>query len=335
MTTKTRPSPRIAVIVPAYGVAHLLGEALDSLLGQTFADWEAIIIDDGAPDDVRGAVAPYLGDSRFRFLETDNHGVSSARNRAIKEATAPYIALLDGDDLFRPAYLMEMVAALDAHPDASIVTCNAGTFGAIPENGTVVSPGQNLHSVGTLEEVLDRRFNIYIGSSFRKSAFDAIGGYDTSMTHAEDLDFWVRLLMECGPVYYIDKILGDYRIRETSASTDRIKLLRGQIRVYQKVEEGTADAATRHTAARLRAEAEQEEHLESAITRVINGDTRDGLRQLQLYKSGFDSPVWKLAFWLWKPFPSLAPRMLAWRRRRHVITPAQAVISTPVVRDKA
>src|SRR5690606_11651153 len=91
------PVPRIAVIVPAFGVAHLLGAALDSLQAQSFTDWEAIVIDDGAPDDVAGAVAPYLGDSRIRFLQTENRGVSAARNRAIAAARAPLVALLDGD----------------------------------------------------------------------------------------------------------------------------------------------------------------------------------------------------------------------------------------------
>ena len=114
---KVPPAPRIAVIVPAYGVAHLLAEALDSLRAQSFTDWEAIVIDDGAPD-VAGAVAPYLDDSRIRVLATDNRGVSTARNRAIAEARAPLIALLDGDDLFRPGYLAAMVAAMEVDPGA-------------------------------------------------------------------------------------------------------------------------------------------------------------------------------------------------------------------------
>ena len=81
-------APRVAVIVPAYGVAHLLGEALDSLLGQTMPDWECVVIDDGAPDDVARAVAPYLADPRIRFLATDNGGVATARNRGARQATA-------------------------------------------------------------------------------------------------------------------------------------------------------------------------------------------------------------------------------------------------------
>ena len=76
-------SPAISVIVPAYGVAHLLHEALQSLQAQDFADWEAIVIDDGAPDDVAAAFAPFASDSRFRLIQTDNGGIAAARNRAI------------------------------------------------------------------------------------------------------------------------------------------------------------------------------------------------------------------------------------------------------------
>ena len=81
-------TPRVAVIVPAYGVAHLVGEALGSLQAQSLTDWECVVIDDGAPDDVAAAVAPFLGDSRIRFLATGNHGVSAARNTAKTSAVS-------------------------------------------------------------------------------------------------------------------------------------------------------------------------------------------------------------------------------------------------------
>ena len=132
MPPSPTPPPRAAVIVPAYGVAHLVGEALRSLQAQTMPDWECAVIDDGAPDDVAAAVVPFLSDPRIRFIATPNRGVSAARNRAIAATTAPAIALLDGDDLLRPTYLERTLAALEAEPDARLVTCNARIFGAVP-----------------------------------------------------------------------------------------------------------------------------------------------------------------------------------------------------------
>lgn len=190
-------APRVAVIVPAYGVAHLVGEALTSLQGQTLTDWECVVIDDGAPDDVACAVAPFLTDPRIRFLATDNQGVSAARNRAVQAAQAPLVALLDGDDLLRPAYLETMVPLLEADPSLRLATCNARLFGSVPRERLCIEQTQGktdgLH--GTLADVLDRSFNVYIGTTFRRADFDRIGGFDTTMAQSEDFDLWVRLMM--------------------------------------------------------------------------------------------------------------------------------------------
>ena len=133
VSPSTRAPARVAVIVPAYGVAHLVGEALESLQAQTMADWECVVVDDGAPDDVAAAVAPFLDDSRITLLETENGGVSTARNRAIARTRAPLVALLDGDDMLRPDYLARTCAALEADPQARLVTVNARIFGAVPQ----------------------------------------------------------------------------------------------------------------------------------------------------------------------------------------------------------
>lgn len=316
----SQPVPRIAVIVPAFGVAHLVGEALDSLQAQGFTDWEAVVIDDGAPDDVAGAVAPYLHDSRIRFLQTENGGVATARNRAIAAARAPLVALLDGDDLFRPSYLETMVAAMEADPDACIATCNARVFGAVSSESEVVGAGQNRESTGTLPDLLSGRFNIYIGSTFRRAGFDAIGGFDTHMTHAEDLDLWVRLLLNGGHVRYVDALLGDYRVRAVSASRSLLRMIRGNIRVYDKIIAARPGSEEAKLAAALRARDEDRAEVEEALAAVVAGDTGDALKALRAHRHQMRNPVWSLAFGLWTLFPRLAPPMLAWRQNRHATT---------------
>ena len=177
-------APRVAVIVPAYGVAHLLGEALTSLQAQTMADWECVVVDDGAPDNVAEAAAPFLGDPRITLLQTGNGGVSAARNRAIGRTSAPFISLLDGDDMQRPEYLAMMTDALEADPDARLVTCNARIFGAVPQERDcfATKQGKGDGKRGVLADVLDRSFGVYIGSTFRRADFDEVGGFDTTMT---------------------------------------------------------------------------------------------------------------------------------------------------------
>ena len=312
-------TPRVAVIVPAYGVAHLVGEALASLRAQSFAEWECWVVDDGAPDDVAGAVAPYLADPRIHLLETGHGGVSCARNRAIARSRAPYVALLDGDDLLRPRYLERMVAALDAEPDARLVTCDGRNFGAVPRESFCASPMQRGHGRvrGTLAEVLDRRFAVYIGSAFRRADWERAGGFDETMTHCEDFDFWVRLLLPGGHALYLDEVLGEYRVRPSSASASGEKMIRGLLHAYAKAlpllgERPEADVVR---AMIVREQAALE--FEWAVDRVLAGDAAAGLAGLRHTRGKEDGMVWPAMLALWRAFPGLAAPMLRWRRHSY------------------
>lgn len=315
--------PRVAVIVPAYGVAHLVGEALRSVLAQTLTDWECVVIDDGAPDDVASAVAPFLSDPRIRFIGSDNRGVSAARNRAIAETAAPYITLLDGDDLLRPRYLERTVALLDREPGARLATCNARIFGAVPSERLCVSAPQG-HGDGvrgSLADVLDRSFNVYIGSTFRRADFECCGGFDTRMAQSEDFDFWVRLMLLGGHAHYLDEVLADYRVRPGSASANGARMLLGNIRVYEKALAALGTGAEAPPEAALLREliAGQRAALafEHAVDRIIDGDTRRGLDELRAASGLVSGPVWAVAFATWRIFPGLARPLLRWRRRAH------------------
>ena len=312
--------PRVAVVVPAYGVAHLIGEALDSLLAQSMPDWECVVIDDGAPDDVASAVTPYLADPRIRFLATANHGVSGARNTAIAATTAPYIALLDGDDRFCPDYLARTLARLDGDPDLRLVTVNALIFGAVPRERLCFEQRQGrsdgLH--GSLADVLDRSFGVYIGTTFRRADFVCTAGFDPTFTHSEDFDMWVQLMQLGGRAGYVDEVLGEYRVRSNSASASRERMLRGNLRVYEKALAAMATAAPeRELTLRLARETQQAIAFEHALDRVIDGDTAGGLAALHAVKAEVGGLVWTLSFALWSLFPALARPMLAWRRRAH------------------
>jgi glycosyltransferase involved in cell wall biosynthesis len=307
------------VIVPAYGVAHLVGEALASLQAQTLADWECVVIDDGAPDDVAAAVAPFLGDPRIRFVATANHGVSAARNRAIAETRAPYLALLDGDDMFRSEYLATTVAVLDGDPAARLVTCNARIFGAVPRERDCFTAhqgsGDGLH--GTLADVLDRSFGVYIGTTFRRADFERAGGFDEAMAQSEDLDLWVRLMLLGGHARYVDRVLGDYRVRPGSASASNERMLLGNIRVYEKALPHLAGRPEHALVERLIADNRRALAFEHAIDRIVDGDTRRGLAELRATTGDLGGPVWAAAFAAWQVFPGLARPMLHWRRRAH------------------
>ena len=317
MNHQTSDTPRVAVIVPAYGVAHLVGEALESLLAQTERDWECVVVDDGAPDAVAGAVAAFLADPRITLLQTDNGGVGCARNRAIAATTAPLVTLLDGDDMLRPAYLETMAAALEGDPQARLVTCNARIFGEVREERTCFPEprGNGDGRTGTLADVLDRSFGVYIGSTFRRSDFESVGGFDTTMTHAEDFDFWVRLMLLGGHALYVDRVLGDYRVRGSSASAATVKMHEGTRATYRKiVAKMPADAPEHDVALAMIAKDERAIAFETSMERVIDGEL-GALRDLRRARGEEHGRVWDAAFLLWRLVPGLAPRMLEKRRR--------------------
>lgn len=316
--------------MPAYGVAHLVGEALESLLGQTMTDWECLVIDDGAPDDVAGAVSAFLSDSRIFYLHTANQGVSAARNRAIRKTRAPLIALLDGDDLFRPDYLAAMCDVLEADHHLRLATCNARVFGAVRRERTCIDRKQGtsdgLH--GSLADVLDRSFNVYIGTTFRRCDFETIGGFDETMAQSEDFDLWVRLMLLGGRARYVDAVLGDYRVRPGSASANAERLRLGNIKVYEAArvalaaegQEGERPEIALPEIALIDsmiAENRAVLAFEHAIDKVIDGDTARGLRELRALGEQVSGWVWAIAFQVWKLFPSLARPMLSWRRNAH------------------
>ena len=308
--------PRVAVIVPAYGVAHLLADALVSLQRQTLREWECVVIDDGAPDDVAGAVAPFLSDPRIRFVSTANQGVSAARNHAAAKTTAPLLALLDGDDLFRPGYLAAVVPLLEGDAAIRLVTCNARIFGAVTRVRNCVERPQSAH--GTLADVLDRSFNVYIGTAFRRADFEAVGGFDPRMAQSEDFDFWVRLMLLGGKARYIDEVLGEYRVRPASASANAGRMLLGNIRAYEMARAALPEGAQEITLLdRLLADSRAALAFEHAIDCIVDGDTQRGLQELRKARSQVKGLTWRVAFTAWQVFPALARPMLRWRRRAH------------------
>jgi glycosyltransferase involved in cell wall biosynthesis len=302
--------PAISVIVPAYGVAHLLPEALVSLQAQDFPAWEAIVIDDGAPDDVAGAVAQFGDDSRIRLVQTDNGGLATARNRAIAVSGAPLLALLDGDDLFEPGYLTAMIAAMEAHPEAGFVTCDATNFGTPEREGHPFS--RHAPQVGpiTLDRVLSRHFNVYIGSVIRRSAFDEVGGFNGALRSAEDLDLWLRLLEAGWQGFHVPQPLGRYRRRAGSLSSNEMNLLRWTEQVYVGALERLGSRPEATTAAAMLDQTRRQMNWIDGEKLIREGRAREGIALLTEAGADGRSLRWRLAMPVMRRVPWLAPALI-------------------------
>lgn len=312
---KPQPTPPlVSIIVPAYGLAHIVGETLDSIIAQGFADWEAIVVDDGAPDDVEGALEAYANEPRIRLLKTDNGGLSVARNRAIAVARGEFIALLDGDDLYEPEYLERMTAAILADPGLGFVTCDATYFGASRVGRRFSQHIPQIDPI-SLERVLRRDFNVFITSLIRRSALRAVGGFDPALRSAEDFDLWIRLIEAGWGAAYVNAPLSRYRRRAGSLSSQTANLLRSVIHVYEKAEARLGDRPEAAVAREMRLQVARELACQEGEAMVLSGDARAGISRIVEGKPWQRSPKWYLVMPVMMVLPGLARPVLQARAR--------------------
>ena len=310
-------SPSVSVIVPAWGAAHLVGEALASLQAQDFTDWEAIVVDDGAPDDVAGAVAPFAAaDPRIRFLATAHGGVSAARNHAIAAARAPLIALLDGDDVYRDGYLSTMIAAIDADPAIGLVTCDAIFTGQLAREGRRFSEFLSQQGEPTLDAVIARRVNIFIACLIRREALAAVAGFDETLPSSEDLDLWIRILETGWRAAIVPEPLVTYRRRAGSLSSATFNLRRDTMRMYEKATIRLAGRPEAATAAAMVEQMRDEAAWVEGEDLVIAGHVSAGMTVLRKAHAERRSPRWHMMMRVFGALPAIARPVLAWRRRR-------------------
>lgn len=156
-----KTTPRVSVLMPTFQQALFIRRAVESLVAQTVADWQLVIVDDGSPDETRGAVAPYLGDTRIHYHRLDrNQGLGVALNHALSRAEAPLIAYLPSDDVCYADHLASLVAALDRHPGAVLAYSGVKHEYRVPGKGVLAdrtSPGQMAGYPLQLVQVMHRR----------------------------------------------------------------------------------------------------------------------------------------------------------------------------------
>ena len=138
-------SPRVSVLIPSWNREEYLGEAIESVLAQTYRDFEIVVVDDGSTDGTAELVGRYGG---VRYIWQPHSGISAARNRALEEARSELIAWLDSDDLYAPTKLEKQVAYLDAHPECQIVFCLPVGFSGIEYSNMTPSQQRLMDAYG-------------------------------------------------------------------------------------------------------------------------------------------------------------------------------------------
>lgn len=221
---QTEHSVVISVVIPCYNQAGYLPEALDSLLDQTYPNWEAIVVNDGYPDEAEAVTRRYAGqDARISYVYKENGGAGSARNYGIALAKGEYILPLDADDVIRPEYMELAMKAFEEQPQTRLVYCQGYFFGEKKGLWELAYQGYRK---------LLMRNSIFVSAFFRKVDWEKAGGYDETMRNGyEDWEFLIRLLDEDCMVCQIPLPLFCYRIKKHSLNT-----LAVQSRIYKDTE---------------------------------------------------------------------------------------------------
>jgi len=190
------PRPKVTVMIPTYNYGRFVGEAIQSVLDQTFQDWELIVIDDGSTDDT-AAVMRAFDDRRIRYVYQENQGNPAARNTGLRLANGEYFACLDADDVWFPDKLRKQVAQLDSlPPTVGLVYGNVDLFS--DEDGSII---QRFLEVQTpprgqvFRKLLDNEgyFIHDTAALIRREVFDRVGPYDESLLRFQDWEMWVRI----------------------------------------------------------------------------------------------------------------------------------------------
>lgn len=226
----------VSIIVPCYNQAHFLKDSLQSVLDQSYAHWECVIVNDGSPDDTAIIAKQWCErDERFQYVEKSNGGLSSARNSGIGVAKGKFILPLDADDILHSDYLIKTVYELKNNPKLTIVSCYSIFF-----KGAISNCIRKQKPVGTTYHALLYENIMMATSMYRKSDWVRVGGYDETMKKGfEDWEFWISMTKNGSEFKFIEEFLFYYRKSENSMLIDTLNnhMMENMEYVYKKHKE--------------------------------------------------------------------------------------------------
>lgn len=218
-------TPLISIIIPTYNRAHLIGETLDSIIDQTYTNWECIVVDDGSTDNTAAVVAKYIEkDKRFQFYkrpENKKKGPNSCRNYGFEKSKGEYINWFDSDDIMLPFFLEKQIDSIGKNADISVCKLTYFDF----DNGIGIKENKII-TKNLIEDYLIGKLKFYTFTPVWRKKFleqqDEL--FDESITNLDDWDFNLRMLYQEPSITYLNESLILYRVHEASLSHEISKL---------------------------------------------------------------------------------------------------------------
>jgi len=198
----------VSIIVPCYNHGHFIHETIQSVLNQSYTNFECIVVNDGSTDQQTISILKSINHPKIKVIHTENQGLASARNNGIKEAQAEIILPLDSDDTIAPLYVEKALAAMKSNRNIGIVYCFADLFGA--QYGRFILPEYSIEKILYANCIFHCAF-------FWRQDWEKVKGYNPNMLYGyEDWDFWLSIIALGKTVFLIPEVLHYYRVRENS-----------------------------------------------------------------------------------------------------------------------
>jgi glycosyltransferase involved in cell wall biosynthesis len=222
---------RVSVIIPTYQNGSYVGQAIESVLSQTYKDFSIFVIDDGSTDITGEVLAKFL--DKISIIRQTNQGPAAARNQGIKASNSEFIAFLDADDVWLPDKLERQIAMFSEDPTVALIFSNTYIF----HNGkdypktyfNLFSPASGM----VYQELFVSDFIPTLTVVIRRSCLKATGYFDEKFFGPEDYDLWLRICQHY-PISFIPEPLARYRIIEGQITSNKERLIKNLILVKEK-----------------------------------------------------------------------------------------------------
>ncbi len=221
---------KVSVVIPTYNRANLLCKAIDSVLAQTFKDFEIIVVDDGSTDDSRNSMSKQYG-TKIKFIHQERKGVSAARNRGILESSGEFVAFLDSDDSWLTQKLEKQIAYFEKAKDVVLQYSLA----------KIIDEDQHLEWIEpkdtslTLDDFLNKETFLPASTVIlKKSVLIELGGFNERLETLEDLELWLRIVDKY-PIGFIPEVFALIKRHPDNAMKQMNKMHLGYVAVFQYI----------------------------------------------------------------------------------------------------
>jgi glycosyltransferase involved in cell wall biosynthesis len=233
------PRPKVSIIIPAYNSEQYLRATIESVLAQSYVDYEVIVVDDGSSDGTKALVIGLGGP--IRYIYQSNSGPAAARNTGIDAATGELICFLDADDSWTHDKLRVQVEFMERHSNVGLLFSDAEEYDESGVQCPSLLATSRFYSEIARESLVGEAFQKLLEENFiptstvmaRRACFDATGLFDVALRGPEDRDMWSRIAVHF-PIACIPRVMGRKRAVMASVSRDVESTLRSRIHLWNK-----------------------------------------------------------------------------------------------------